>query len=285
MRKPLPLFFRLAALLALPLLFGSAWASSVQGKPNPDCPQFAPWGYPQASDPKVIRRAFHLCKGFYSSYYDPATKTPLWVAHRIGAEAISGASERTDDFRQDPEIPRPAMPSGSDYARSGFDQGHMAPAKDFSALGREAMSESFLFSNILPQRPESNRLSWSALESMARFWARDRGEIYSVTGPVYADGQALALLGKSKVAAPTHLFKILIDPARGEAIAFVLPNGPIPGAPATARDAARWIEPLSRHVVSIRQIEAWTGLDFHPLLTPGSSEMVEAAPAPIWRYR
>ncbi len=274
-------FFSVFALAFAALLPLSAAASATQGRLNPDCPQFAPWGYPESSSPKIQRRAFHVCKPFFSAYFDPATKTPLWVAHRIGPEAMSGTEPRTDDFRQDPELPRPVMPSNSDYSRSGFDRGHMAPAKDFSALGAEAMSDSFLFTNILPQRPESNRFSWGSLEALARSWAKSRGEIYSLSGPIYADGQALAFIGKSRVAAPTHLFKVLIDPRRGEAIAFVLPNGDL-GVSASPRDYSKWRSILAARVVSIRQIESWTGLNLHSRLTPESAEMVESSPSPIW---
>lgn len=276
---------RAAALLAFCLGSSSALASATQGALNPACPQFAAYGYPQPMDAKVARRSFHLCKLAFSSYFDPATRAPRWVAERLRGN-VHGGEPRTNDFRADPDLPAGVSPSNSDYARSGFDKGHMAPAEDFS-LDPAAMSESFLFSNMIPQHPDSNRIAWKQLEMMTRDWAKARGEVYVISGPIYAQGQALALIGAGKVAAPTHIFKIVIDPARGESIAFALPNAKIQtDAPEGGRSAkGAWKKALAPYIVSVGDIAAWTGFDFNPALNPADKARFNAAKSGMWNQR
>lgn len=273
------------ALMALSALSAPAVAGSVtQGAMNPACPQLSAYGHPQPKDPKVARRGFHLCKLAYSAYYDPLTRGPLWVAQRLAGN-VHGDEPRTNDFRADPDIPRGASPTNNDYARSGWDRGHMAPAEDFSR-DPEAMSESFLFSNIVPQHPKNNRLAWKELESLTREWAKTRGEVYVLTGPIYNNGAPLERLGRSQVWVPTHIFKIIIDPRRGESVAFALPNREIPiqgdGSSRQARGA--WRQVLANHRVSPVDIAAWTGFELHPALSAADKARL-GAKSPMWAHR
>jgi len=60
------------------------------------------------------------------------------------------------NFIADPDIPSGAMPKPSDYSKSGYDKGHMAPAADFKS-SEAAMISTFQFANAVPQTPECNR--------------------------------------------------------------------------------------------------------------------------------
>ena len=60
--------------------------------------------------------------------------------------------------------------TNTDYTRSGYDKGHMAPAADMK-WSPEAMKESFYFSNMCPQHPQLNRRGWKNLEEKIRNWA------------------------------------------------------------------------------------------------------------------
>lgn len=278
-------FIKIAAAFSLTLCTLSSFAGTVtQGKMNPACPQFSVYGYPQPQDAKVIRRGFHLCKEAYSSYFDPATRTPLWVAEHLVGD-VRGDEPRSNDFRPDPDLPSGVSPTRADYLKSGFDQGHMAPAQDFSKMGDVIMSESFLYSNILPQNPNNNRTAWKELEILTRDWAKSRGEVYVISGPIYADGKNMGTIGRSNIAVPTHLFKVIIDPKRGESIAFVLPNTDIAG-PAGGKGARDvWHQTLSTFIVSINDIAFWTHFDFNPLIKPESKGPYQSSKSVMWsRY-
>ena len=99
------------------------------------------------------------------------------------------------------------------------------------------MSESFFMSNMAPQVGNGfNRHIWKSLEQAMRRWACERGVLYVVTGPLYEE-QPIEQLVYDKdgdgdgvddngvlVDLPSHFFKLAFDPARIEAIAFILPN-------------------------------------------------------------
>src|SRR5690606_2614924 len=89
--------------------------SVIQGRPNKNCPQFQIYGYPSTTDTKILRRSFYTCRIGYASLYDPAERTPLWVAERVRKINFSGNADRDQiDFLQDPDIPVGALPRASD---------------------------------------------------------------------------------------------------------------------------------------------------------------------------
>lgn len=286
--------FRLSTVLSITLaslVVPNAWASAVQGKPNPDCPQFAPAGFPFPTDAKVAGRSWHVCHKAYSSYVDPATRAPLWSVEKIAAANLQGEEPRTNDFRPDPDVPRTAQAHSSrDYARSGYDQGHLAPAGDFKSLGPDVMSESFYFSNIVPQNAHNNRHAWQKLEIFTRQWAQSRGLVYVFTGPLYSQGKSLGFLGESKIAIPTHMFKVVIDYQRMESVAFVLPNEPVTPDGLDAESSRggslkQWEDKLSRYTVSIRELESWSGLRFNSGLDEARRSVLHSAKSPMWSGR
>lgn len=150
----------------------------------------------------------------------------------------------------------------SDYRGSGFDRGHMAPAADMK-WDQQAMVECFYLSNMVPQVGKGmNQGIWMQLEGHVREWAINRGQVYIITGPVY-DGGFKKTVGKNKVAVPTHLYKIVYDPYKAEAIAFIMPNEPLK------------TEDMPKYIVTIRDVEAKTGLDFLSNIDKQVQEVIE----------
>ena len=93
-------------------------------------------------------------KGYIVSY-NKDKKIPNWVAYELTKQKTQGNIKRNERFIADPVV-KGGMANNSDYSRSGFDKGHMAPAADMK-WSNEAMKESFYFSNVCPQHPELNR--------------------------------------------------------------------------------------------------------------------------------
>jgi len=109
-------------------------------------------------------------------------------------------------------------------------------------------SETFLLSNMSPQLSGFNRAIWKGLENRERKWARKRGKLHVITGPVYATGLSKKMMGRVPV--PSHFYKILFDPTKGEALSFLIQHRALNTAS------------LDRFRTSINQIEKTTGIDF-----------------------
>lgn len=249
------------------------------------CDQHYPMGKPIVTIDfeKIERRSFYLCRTEYAVQFDPAFKTPLWSAENLVGERISGAKEpRTDNFQADPQVPNPAQASLNDYKGSHFDRGHMSPAADMRVPANsnldptQTMSESFYLTNMVPQvGMNNNRGIWADLEGQLRGWSVHRGQILVVTGPVFDKGYQT--IGSSRVAVPTYLYKVILDPKKMETIAFLIPNQQIvtrkshsldkgnPNYPQTLPNASINCNStcsIANFVVPVSKVEEMTGLKF-----------------------
>lgn len=172
----------------------------------------------------------HQYKGFtlcYRESYEDAE----WVAYVLTKEELETVTGRTNDFRPDIKITTGSSDL-SDYKKSGYDRGHLAPAADME-WSVESCSESFLMSNMTPQAPALNRGMWQQLESQVRKWAERFGKVIVVTGPVLEKkADEYSSIGTNKVAVPEYFFKsILTQTSDGtvSAISFILPNSKCEG--------------------------------------------------------
>lgn len=203
-----------------------------------------------------------LCRKGYALAHNPETKTPNWVAEHLTREKATAVRARSNNFQPDPDLDEGERAELVDYAKSGFDRGHMAPAGDMR-WDEQAMSESFYLSNMSPQIGVGmNRGIWKDLEEKIREWAIQRGNLYIYTGPIY-EGSVTKTIGKNKVAVPTHFYKIVYDPTHVEAIAFIMPNEKLKTSD------------MPNYIVSIREIESKTKLNFLSKLKKHIQDVVE----------
>jgi endonuclease G, mitochondrial len=163
----------------------------------------------------------------------------------LTSDMINGNYQRTDNFRIDNKI-QTGSASKSDYYKSGYDRGHLAPAGDMK-ISKISMSESFLLSNISPQNPSFNSGGWQKLESQVRCWVLSEGEMFIVTGPILR--HQIKSIGLNNVSVPSFFYKIVYSKSNNKMIAFVMPNKK------TSND-------LKYYVKSVDYIEDLTGIDF-----------------------
>ena len=197
----------------------------------------------------------------YTVSYNKDLKSPNWVSYELTRQETKGKEKRSDNFIADPLV-KGAIATNADYARSGYDKGHMAPAADMK-WSPEVMKESFYFSNMCPQHPQLNRRGWKNLEEKIRDWAIADSAIIIICGPII--NQSSRTIGKNKVAVPERFFKVVLSPfvkpVRG--IGFLFNN----------RQA---VEPLSTYAVTIDSIEKLTNMDFFSPLPDEIENEVEA---------
>ncbi|PWB76075.1 DNA/RNA endonuclease [candidate division GN15 bacterium] len=219
-----------------------------------------------------------LDKRYFTINHNDEWKEPYWVAYHLSANDLQGTSTRADDFRPDPQLPAGSRSELADYRGSGYDRGHNAPAADFKRSD-EAMSTSFLLSNMSPQTPQLNRRIWERLESQVRQMVNAAGEAWIVTGNLFltADSQKTtpkSKIGPDSVAVPTHCFKAILSKHQDGSYrmyAFLLPNLPeaIPGEPVN-------------YILAVDRLEAITGYDFFPDLAGEVEAELESRKADVW---
>lgn len=211
----------------------------------------------RANDQIVRHRAYVLN---YQEDYEQA----MWVVHRLIKGAKYGKAKRARDFKPDPLVETgSALPT--DYSRSGYDRGHLAPAGDFK-YDQSLTYETFYMSNMSPQKPDLNQHIWNDMEMKIRDWVEARDELIIVTGPVLKDG--LEYIGKqNRIAVPEQYYKIVYDEKAQQAIAFLMKNE---GS----------IELLRSFVVSIDEIEKLTGIDFFAKLPDNIEKKIESQRRP-----
>jgi endonuclease G len=231
-----------------------AFTGSALAGPVESCQEYAKYGVP-GNEGTLLCRKGHLLA--HDSYY----KTPVWVAEHLTKDYASGTISRSNKFAADPDLPEGERAELSDYSKSGYDRGHMAPAADMK-WNNQAMKQCFYLSNMVPQAPKMNQIIWNQLEGKVRQWAMDRGELYIYTGPIYHE-EEVEVIGDNEVGVPTHIFKIVYDPLKVEAIAFIMPNEPLDPAD------------MDKYIVSVREVEDQTGLDFLSTLKGPVQDIVE----------
>ena len=209
----------------LALILGVLIASSPAGAAPTSCPEhFANGRAPDIVRTTLTTRVRELCFEGYAVLHSGISRTPLAVAEHLTRARTLGAREvrREGSFREEERLPPDERAQLADYARSGFDRGHMAPSGDMATP--TSMAESFSLANMVPQHPASNRCLWEGIETSVRRFAADEGEVYVVTGPVFT-GETIERIG-GRVLVPTSIYKAIYAPGRGIAAAYLATNGP-----------------------------------------------------------
>jgi len=204
--------------------------------------------------PKITEEGFLVYHSAMALFYIDKYGQSKWVAHMILPDIATGIETRTNNFRQDSLI-SVGTPDKIDYFNSGYDRGHLAPSADFR-WSRKALSESYYYSNMSPQKPEFNRGKWSQVEDFLRQYVIYSGHpIFVITGGLLHDTIKKSIGIKKKIKVPPYFYKIAVDleakPA--QAIAFYMLNGTN-------------TKPIISYTVPIDSIEKKTGIDFFYLL-------------------
>lgn len=241
-------------------IFLALFVSIASANPIDDaCPQHVVWGAPQIPlqfEQQNMNQ--YLCSGAYAVNYNYKTKVSYFAVEQINANNLVKAAPRKDDFREDPRVPPQYRSTLKDYVGSGYDRGHIAPAADMP-YSVESMSESFFLTNMMPQVPGNNRGIWKYTEELTRYYAQKYGQVYVITGTIFDPRFPMAI--GNNVQVPTYVWKIIIDPRNVRSIAFLYPNQKL-----DPKD-------IEKYIVSIGEIEDFTGINISPKLPPEYAAM------------
>lgn len=199
---------------------------------------------------------------FYSLSYSEADEQAEWVAYELTKAQVRSSDFKRPYFEVDPAV-KTKSAHWKNYKKSGYDRGHLCPAGD-REFSKEAYNETFLTSNISPQRHDFNAGIWNRLEQKVRYWAQKYDGVFVVTGGVLKD--KIGTIGDEKVTVPESFYKIIYDRSGGKErmIAFLMNHNESK-------------KPLYSFVTSVDHIESLTGIDFFPELADDQENVLEAS--------
>ncbi len=224
-------------------------------------------GAPQAAagDVRVLTN-----RGYVVGYSE-SLANPLWAAYKmVDLPKIPSAGKRPERFEVDRRTAARISPDA--YTGSGYDRGHLAPNYAIATrYGAAAQRETFLMSNIVPQRHSLNAGLWRELEErIATSYPARYGEVWALVGPIFP---AQPRMLRDRVAIPEAFFLIVVDENEGglRTMAFIIPQEiPPHGDPA-------------RFLTTIEEVQRRTGLDFLRELEDSAEKQVEQAMASrVW---
>jgi endonuclease G, mitochondrial len=227
--------------LSVFITLGISWSATAQQitRPLEHCLAQLPFGKPQGN--LTLRL---ICRQAYLTAVDFGAKIPAWVAYSTRRELAIGCELRHARFIPDLSIPPRYRAGPRDYARSGYDMGHMAPAADM-AWDPKVQMESFIMTNIAPQTPNLNRGAWKHLETHVRAWSLEGRHLTIYMGGIW--NRKSSVIGRG-VTVPDEFFKIVVDSDTKEHLGFIMPN------------AAKVSTNLRLHLISVAEIERRSGL-------------------------
>jgi endonuclease G len=230
------------------------------------------FGYPKGSpttNDLIIRDIYALSN-------NDSTKFADWVVYRLDSITISGPSQKERKWLPDIWLADEETLEPKDYDDApkllAIDRGHQAPLANFK--GTNVAEETNYLSNITPQKSDLNRGVWKQLEDFERKLTLNYGLVYVMTGPLYEKKMPPLPNADEPHRIPSGYWKILaiannqkINDIRNFAIFGFIFEQSTP----TKSD-------LKTHLVSIKEIETRSKLNFHWEIPSIQQATIEAKP-------
>lgn len=175
------------------------------------CSQF----YVGGQFPKTEYVGRNLCFQDYALAFSDLTMTNLYSAELLTRDQVK-ASQKIKRYglfdNRDPVI--------RDYRNSGYDRGHMTPSGDMPKYSSQI--QTFLSTNIVPQRKQLNSGKWNWIEHQIRLMALYYGQLYVVTGPYFH--KPIRKIGEYRIWIPYGTWKAIYIPTLNRAGVYFCRN-------------------------------------------------------------
>lgn len=155
----------------------------------------------------------------YTSHFSKSKRYPV-VVEWWETRAKIGCSNplpRKDNFKPDPLLPNETN-IAADYVNSGYDRGHLMPAKSNQCQTPTIQDECFYFSNMAAQTHRLNAGDWKSLETLTREYAVKEDSVHIWAGNI---GEIKRI---GKVAVPKQCWKVVYFKKSKEWMAFLFDN-------------------------------------------------------------
>lgn len=261
-------------LLALTSLFVIP-SSFSQTNPGTTTDKNMALGNPSKAKPDTTESDNYLIvKSQYTLSYNNLNHIPNWVSWHVDSTNL-GTVDRKNDFRSDTTLPASwYQVTPADYKNTGFDKGHQCPSGDRTSSITDN-SATFLMTNMIPQAPKNNEVTWKNLEEYSRGLVVQGNELYIICGVYGHVGTgkkgAASSIGHG-VEVPEKTWKIIVVvPAHSgitattRVIAVLMPN---------TQNCSK--QPWSSYRVSVNSLEKLTGYDFLTNVPENIQKIIEA---------
>ncbi|MBO7378463.1 MAG: DNA/RNA non-specific endonuclease [Bacteroidales bacterium] len=214
----------------------------------------------------------------YCLAYDTVKFHSRWVAFRFDASNRTKNTGRNNSFMDDPELPSRLFIGAASFYSNGYnyDRGHLCASND-RLISVAANEQTFYMTNMSPQLPSFNQDYWVNYETYVQGLGRDASfayTLYVLKGGTIDDDHILEYVYRSngkKVAVPQYYYMALLKCKNNtyEAIAFLMEHKNY------SEDSSSKAEKLN-HVVSIDELEVFTGIDFFANLPDAIETAIES---------
>ncbi len=188
--------------------------SNANPSPTPTRDDNLALGNPSGAQTNILMPNNYLVtRSQFSLAYNNSRGTCAWVSWHL-SQAWKGTATRCNCFKVDPLLPTSFYRAASThYSNTGFDRGHMCPSddRDGNASDNEA---TFYMSNIVPQAPNNNQITWANLENYLRTLLPAH-EVYILSG-VYgqggtgSNGGTTNTINNGNIVVPSRLWKVAV---------------------------------------------------------------------------
>lgn len=199
----------------------------------------------------------------YSLEWDCAKRANRWTCYEMYPSNSVSNVKRSDNFREDPDIPTQYQTTLADYSGSGYSRGHLCPSSD-RLCSREQNSQTFFLSNMQPQIQAHNGGVWNKLEIRVRDeWNRDskRDTLYVVKAATIDDANILTHTSRGLIV-PKYFYMALLSVKDGVYRALGIWSPHANGS--------------TTEFITIDELEKRTGIDFFCNLPDDIENKVEA---------
>lgn len=221
-----------------------------------------------------------LSKSQYVLSYNNSRGTANWVAWHM-SNAWKGSATRCDCFATDTQLPSTFFrASSSSFSGSGFDRGHMCPSEDRDGSSTDNAA-TFLMSNMIPQAPNNNQITWNAFEGYCRNLLNQGNELYIVSGGygnggTGSNGGVTTTLANGAIAVPSRVWKaVVVMPIGSNDLSRVSSTTRVIAIDVPNTQTAS-SQPWHAYRTSVDAIEAQTGLDLFNLVSSEVQNSIEA---------
>ena len=225
----------------------------------------------------------------YTCLYDPEMYASYWVAYPLCHDHVNG-SGRSNQWAYDPDVPTAKQTnciSGAygvyldteNYENNNYSRGHQIANADRNGVD-DMCDQTYYMTNITPQLQNGfNGGIWNNLESAVQNLTTSCDTVYVVTGAAFRKktlgDESITTIVNSRdsktLPVPNYYWKALLkvtwsgsDVTAASAIGFWLPHQDLKGAD------------YADYVVSVDQIETWTGFDIFANLPAALQTTAEA---------